>query len=846
MSLSALSRPNFFKGLYGALIVMVALLGDTEAMQAAMRYSLARKVTAFSLQAEEAAKKGDLEGVKSAFSQVESVYNNPYPIPKAVVASAEVQQILQRTIQVLAEAHLKAAEESQREGETEKAKLSLKMMEDTLQNAPVFITGPVVLPEQLQKRAAVLIKNIVGKADEEARQKEEYEKQALEMAAKEREKEEAIQKRLAELAEENRRDAIRRKAQQSKVRPNEPTDHDHSYQEGQSLASSLMGGITPSNPAIVPGYAGAEVPQSHIKAHDLGEEATKATHNNEASQLLHENFEKGDRYVIDPHTDPLIVAANKVIADPQKTLDEAIEETGEEGEFVEEIKTCEEAGEETLESVEEIRNITVSDPPKHTSTLAVYSHGWGGGLCRNIVTNAKYDGSTTNTPCYAAGTTVGNLLPSHLQSRFKSIQFSPGYSCPGGCSFSSDGTMSISTGGGGGWSFVNFTTSFEITLKPGEENVSENIITNGRNLDDRVEKGLCSYEEIQIIEGPQTRVINELPVTRDWWRRRKIYRCHYPAKNDCSPLRSKGCYQVNSTCKEKVGDVCVIWEQTYSCPSGKKLVKSYRSSNNKNPFCLSGDCADKSYVPNRDFAEVMARMSVLKEAGDDLKNFGSIFKGVDRRCTRHCVSFKDCCGNGNGWGVSLKLASCDADEKELAELRTKNRCIQVGTYCAEKKLGVCIRKKTSFCCYGTKLAKIVQEQGRRQLGLGFGDPKQPQCQGLTIEQLAQLDFSKIDFSDMLADIVASTRTPNPDKLMSGIQRSMQDRGTLLKVKEKSGDESVAVNGPTKVEPGFSPNPSVPQPPLPPKIMNKQLGINTVPTIQTPQDHQIQGRAHGQF
>ena len=852
MRFVALSPSHFLKGLLGSLVIMIILMNQTESMQAAIRAMQLKKAVMFSQQAEAAASRGDLEGVKSALAQVESLHNSPYAVTKEAVAIAEVQQNLQKTIQSLAEIELRAAEEAHASGNAEKAKISLKKMEDVLQNLPVFIKGPIDFPEQLQKRADALVKNVTGKADEETRQKEEYEKQALEMAARDREKEEAIQRRLAEIAEENRREAERRKAQKSKVQPIEPTDHGRSFQEGQSLASSRLGDVTSANPAIVPGYAGTEIPQSNIKAHDLGEEALKATQNSEAAQLLQTSFEKGDKYVIDPHTDPLIVAANKIIADPQKALDESNEETGEEGEFVEETKVCEESGEETLETVEEIRNITVSEPPKHTSTLAVYSHGWGGGLCRNIVTNAKCDGSTSNTPCYAAGTTVGNLLPSHLQSRFKSIQFSPGYSCPGGSSLGADGTMSISTGGGGGWSFVKFNTSVEITLKPGEENISENIITNGHNLDDRVDKGLCSYEEIQIIEGPQTRIIDEVPVTRDWWRRRKIYRCHYPAKNDCAALRAKGCYQINSTCKEKVEDVCVVWEQTYKCPSGKKVVKSYRTSNKNNPFCLSGDCADKSYDPNQDFAQVMSQMSVLKEAGDDLRNFGSIFKGVDRRCTRHCIGFKDCCGNGNGWGISLKLASCDADEKELAELRRKNRCIQVGTYCAEKELGVCIRKKTSFCCYGTKLAKIVQEQGKRQLGLGFGEPEHPQCQGLTIEQLAQLDFSKIDFSDMLADIMASTKAPSSEKLMSGIQRSMEDRGTLLKVREKANPQPMpakkdsetdelddlfnsfitpkpVVNEPAKVAPNGLPNPSVP-----------------LQTTKTPQDHQTQGRSHGQF
>ena len=133
--------------------------------------------------------------------------------------------------------------------------------------------------------------------------------------------------------------------------------------------------------------------------------------------------------------------------------------------------------------------------------------------------------------------------------------------------------------------------------------------------------------------------------------------------------------------------------------------------------------------------------------------------------------------------------------------------------------------------------------------MGFGSPEQPQCQGLTIEQLAQLDFSKIDFSDMLADIMASTRTPNPDKMMSGIQRSMQDRGTLLKVKEKVGDQSIGVPQLNDESPKTAPEgmkkSNIPSPPLQPKVIDKQVRANT-PITKSPQDHQIQGRSHGQF
>lgn len=616
------------------------------------------------------------------------------------------------------------------------------------------------------------------------------------------------------------------------------------YQQGKSLAQGIPL-PQPGSPGAVPGYGGTDLPQSRITANDLDglSAASSQVQENEGGKFLVGNSQDREKFTLDPHTDPIFKEANKIVANPQEALKEEIKEVASTGGAREETKICEESGDETIEEGEEFRVVTVRDIPIIPHRVQLYGElmAFGGGeYTRNVIT-----GAGSNPSELSGSLNLLNPLPAALHSRVVRVERVPQFSCGGTThsfnepfrdqylhtdnywehqikktsSFNKDGTFYVDGCKGffGGTLKFPVYLNFDIFYKalPTEEDVTERIDNNCQYLEEKVEKGLCSYEHIIVTEGPQTRVINGYPVTRDWWRRKLIYRCRYPSKNDCGALRAKGCYQTKSSCKKKVRDVCVVWEQTHQCPSGKKAGKTYKSSNRNSPFCLSGDCADQSYESNRDFAEVMSHMSVLKEAGDDLRNFGAIFKGQDRRCTRHCVDFKDCCGNGNGWGVSLKLASCDAGEKELAELRKKNRCIQVGTYCAEKVLGVCIRKKTTFCCYGTKLAKIVQEQGKRQLGLGFGDPKNPQCQGLTAEQLASLDFSKIDFSALFADIAASTKTPNPETITKGIQRSMETRGSLLKIKEKETNQHRKAMSPVSIKDAQSPD-------------------------------KVQGRTHGQF
>lgn len=65
----------------------------------------------------------------------------------------------------------------------------------------------------------------------------------------------------------------------------------------------------------------------------------------------------------------------------------------------------------------------------------------------------------------------------------------------------------------------------------------------------------------------------------------------------------------------------------------------------------------------------------------------------------------------------------------------------------------CFRKKTVFCCFGSKFAKLLQEQGRKQLGLDFGTAQSPNCRGFTEEELQKIDFSKLDLSEITSDIL---------------------------------------------------------------------------------------------
>jgi hypothetical protein len=236
-------------------------------------------------------------------------------------------------------------------------------------------------------------------------------------------------------------------------------------------------------------------------------------------------------------------------------------------------------------------------------------------------------------------------------------------------------------------------------------------------------------------------------------------------KDECSVLRSKGCTQINSRCKEFRQNQCWIYEQTYSCPDGKISIAKIKAPKGS-AFCLTGNCHDASYQANGNMLDVMSKLAMLQEVQKDIdaqKNPADlkVFRGDAYSCSRNCVNFKDCCGRMKGWGVKVHLANCKPEEQQLAKMRDQNLCHQVGaTYCAKKVLRRCISKKTSFCCFGTRFAKILQQQGRPQLGIGWGDPKCPDCRPLTVEELSKLDLSKMNFSELFEDLMKKYKSPN--------------------------------------------------------------------------------------
>jgi conjugal transfer mating pair stabilization protein TraN len=107
------------------------------------------------------------------------------------------------------------------------------------------------------------------------------------------------------------------------------------------------------------------------------------------------------------------------------------------------------------------------------------------------------------------------------------------------------------------------------------------------------------------------------------------------------------------------------------------------------------------------------------------------------------------------FAIEYLLQGCNQQDMEVGMLNSSGYCTEVGEYCQKEwKFFGCVQKAKSYCCFNSKMARIIQEQGRPQLGMNWGSSESPNCAGFTPQQFQRLDFSKIDLSEYYNDIQA--------------------------------------------------------------------------------------------
>ena len=314
--------------------------------------------------------------------------------------------------------------------------------------------------------------------------------------------------------------------------------------------------------------------------------------------------------------------------------------------------------------------------------------------------------------------------------------------------------------------------------------------------------------------------------------RRMTYRCAGPPAEgpDCAALRAEGCYQTGANCvmwsREHPEEPdppgadrgsCLVYENAYECPKNLRLCsrKSEVFECDAEIRCSSGgDCFDTSTEQSVDFPKSASRMAMLADmerclattadgqssedgyaplevgeagggtvapidcadtAGDEV----TVFKGKRYRCDINLAgTVQNCCGK-----KGLFAGSCPGSTGELRARRDgAGACHYVGIH-KKKALGITLKKRKVYCCFNSKMARVVHEQARGQLvekGLwavaengGWGEAKNPFCGGITTEQLQEIDFDAVDFSEIYEDILDEADAPGLDGSTRSVGESVE-------------------------------------------------------------------------
>ncbi len=278
---------------------------------------------------------------------------------------------------------------------------------------------------------------------------------------------------------------------------------------------------------------------------------------------------------------------------------------------------------------------------------------------------------------------------------------------------------------------------------------------------------------------PVTRIVNGISVTQPCWAWARDYSCRsVTSVQDCTELEATpGCTLAREDCL--TDEPCQTWERVFDCPLPPTPSASNQYICDGDVYCIDGSCETIEREANDEFKDAVVALNGMDQARREFDpDTLTLFKGERGTCSSKVFGVLNCC-KGKGFplipGISLLVAlGCNSQELLLHERDAQGLCAYVGSYCSDSVLGVCLTKKKAYCCFESKLSRILQEQGRQQLNKPWGKPKTESCAGFTIDEFARLDLSQMDFSEVYAEFTDAARLPDELQATQDIQQKIED------------------------------------------------------------------------
>lgn len=274
------------------------------------------------------------------------------------------------------------------------------------------------------------------------------------------------------------------------------------------------------------------------------------------------------------------------------------------------------------------------------------------------------------------------------------------------------------------------------------------------------------------------------PILEPYWSETKGFLCGGGSDiNECESFIKQQCEQVHTKCALFKNNRCTEYENTFKCGADYLQGSALAFNNSQLTFLKEGQENTPGFAA-KEFAEAFSELSALTEMGKSLQEgFGdpnnpSVFQGKCSQCRVNIGSFfRDCCKlKGLLQGL---IGKCNDEERQLAVAAVKNkRCVKIGgRYCHRKVLRACVEKRDSYCCYGSQLARIIQEIAHQQLNIPWGSAEHPNCANLTVSQLSQLNFDTPFAQQKLAEIIQEVEMSAQEKF-ERIQKAIAQMGNV--------------------------------------------------------------------
>lgn len=316
---------------------------------------------------------------------------------------------------------------------------------------------------------------------------------------------------------------------------------------------------------------------------------------------------------------------------------------------------------------------------------------------------------------------------------------------------------------------------------------------NTETCDAPVNKSTSKLVSSVCTDGPRTITIGRDTITLPCVAWREGYQWEdkptFTEEAKCQDLRNQGCTSNGSTCNQlSPSGWCLQATQSFTCTATSP--EHTMSVCADTLVCPGGNCSAAAQPPTvnntADFAQSASYIAMMQ---DMKQNFDpkaiTVWKGTYATCqTKNVLGLQDkCCNGSSGFLNSIGVASCSYNDKLINTAKQDQRQTLFNNYtvCNQSYFGKCVSKSTvyEYCLWPSKLARIVQVQGKAQIGV----PINSGCTGFSLQnpdQFAQIDWSKIDLSEYFSDVMNqynATSKPSAGPVVQQMQQQQQQMTT---------------------------------------------------------------------